>query len=170
MEDKSSYNPVSFLSKYIDRFYVFKQSEGDNSSLPPVLPGTGLELVFHLEQPLSINNNLLPKAHTFCPRVITCFDEQEKVEFISVRFKSGAFRHFTSIPFSELNNQYLSVFSLWGSEGKQMEQTFYTIPEIPDKIKYIEQFLIEMFNIYHNVNDNKWDGVIDDLYYNFDVK
>lgn len=169
MEDKTSYNPISFLSKYIDRFYVFKQSTCDQLNLPPVLPGTGLELVFHLEHPWSINNRVLPKVHTFCPRVMTRFDAQTSAEFIAVRFKSGAFRHFTFKPFSELNNQYIPVSALWGSKGQQMEDAFYTLVEIPDKIKCIEQFLIEVFNIYHNVKDDKWDGVIEDLYYNFDT-
>ncbi len=167
MLKNNSYKPSTFLSKYIDRFYVLEQSSNDFFDLPEVLPGTGLELVFHRGKPLSVNQETLPKAHTVCPRKMFRFDKERKVSFISVRFKSGAFRHFSPIPFSELNNNYFSLKSLWQSNGEQLLDELESISETIDKIEVIERFLLEAFNRFHNEDNDKWDLIIDELYYNF---
>lgn len=162
-----SYKPRSFLSKYIDRFYIYEKSHHDYFKLPTVFPGTGLELLFHLEKPLYVQGKMLPTAHTVCPRKMFDFDNVKKVSFISVRFKSGAFRHFTTIPFSILNNQYLSIQDLWGEKGTHLLNILNKIPENEDKIQQIELFLIEMYHLYHNSENDTWDSIIDELYYNF---
>ncbi len=164
-----SYKTTPFLSKYIDRFYVFEKNEKDYFELPVVLPGTGLELLFYLDKPMSLHGALLPNAHTFCPRKIFSFDENKKVSFISVRFKSGAFRHFTSIPFSELNNTYFSAYELWKEKGQELLKKLENTPETKLKIKEIELFLTHIFNEYHNPKNDKWDAIIDELYYNFNT-
>lgn len=163
-----SYKPSSFLSKYIDRIYIFEKSCSDYFDLPPVLPGTGLELVFHTDKPLSVNNKELPKAHTICPRKMFCFDKEKKVSFISVRFKSGAFRHFSSIPFSELNDSYFAVQTLWKKKGYKLLRKLESNTKIEVQIKEIQLFLEDVFNDYHDKTNDKWDSIIDELYYNFD--
>jgi AraC-like DNA-binding protein len=168
MTKNKSYKPNIFLSKYIDRFYTFEKSSSDYFELPSVLPGTGLELVFYLEKPLSVNKNILPKSHTVCPRNIFDFDKEKNVSFLSVRFKSGAFRHFTSIPFSELNDNYFSVQDLWKIKGRDFMNKLENISGIQNKIEEIESFLIKNFNQYHKVKNDKWDLIIDELYYHFD--
>lgn len=168
MEKNKSYKPTIFLSKYIDRFYTFKKSSAHYFELPSVLPGTGLELVFYLDQPLSVKKKKLPKSHTVCPRNILNFDKEKDVSFLSVRFKSGAFRHFTSVPFSELNDTYFSVQNLWNTEGDNLMSRLETISETQNKIKEIESFLINNFNKYHKAENDKWDLILDELYYNFD--
>lgn len=163
----NTYKPSSFLSKYIDRFYTFEKSSNDYFELPTLLPGTGLELIFHLGNPLSINNKKLPKSHTVCPREIIYFDKEKKVSFLSVRFKSGAFRHFTPIPFLELNDNFFSVENLWKEKGENLINKLESISDIKIKIQEIESFLIDAFNEWHNKKDDKWDLIIDELYYNF---
>lgn len=167
MHKNKSYKPSSFLSKYIDRVYVFEKSDNDYFELPAVLPGTGLELVFYLDKPLSVNKKELPKVHTVCPRKIFRFDKNKKVSFISVRFKSGAFRHFSSIPFSELNDNYYSAQTLWAKKGENLLSKLENIVEIEIQIKEIELFLRAIFNDYYCKKNEKWDSIIDELYYNF---
>lgn len=159
-----SYKPTSLLSKYIDRFYVFKKC----NKLPSVLPGTGLELLFHFNNSLVVNNKKLPIAHTVCPRKILYFDEQKEVSFLSVRFKSGRFRHFTSIPFSQLNNQYFSVQELWNEQAEHLIRRVKSEEKIENKIQKIEMFLTQKFKENHKEENDKWDLIIDELYYNFD--
>lgn len=167
MHNNESYKPTSFLSKYIDRFYFFEKSCSDYFELPNVLPGTGLELVYHLGKSLSINGKQLPKAHTVCPRKMIRFDRVKEASFISVRFKSGAFRHFSPIPFSDLNDNYYSVKSLWKKKGEELLDKLESEPKIEVKIKEIELFLKDIFFDYHNKENDKWDKIIDQLYYNF---
>lgn len=168
MISNKSYKPTILLSKYIDRFYTFEKSSSDYFELPAVLPGTGLELVFYLDKPLSINNKGLPKAHTVCPRKIFHFDKEKNVSFLSVRFKSGAFRHFTSISFSELNNNYIAVQKLWKAKGTKLVSKLDKLKEIQDIIQEIESFLINVLNENHNIKNDKWDIILEELYYNFD--
>jgi len=167
MSKNKSYKPNQFLSKYIDRFYTFEKSAIIAFELPPILPGTGLELLFHTDIPLSIDNIKLNFAHIVCPRKLSNFEQTKKVSFLSVRFKSGAFRHFTNIPYSKLNNNYLSVENIWGVEGKQFLMDLNNINTPEDKIPLIEQFLTSTFEKYHLSENDYWDGIIDDLYYNF---
>ncbi|WP_136481265.1 helix-turn-helix domain-containing protein [Cognatitamlana onchidii] len=167
MYKNKSYRPSSFLSKYIDRFYVFEKSSDVYFELPAVPPGTGLELVFYLGSPLFVNNNQLPKAHTVCPRTIFNFDKTKSTSFISVRFKSGAFRHFSDVPFSELNDNYYSVQSLWGKKGKSLINRLDKKTPLENKIKEIELFLADIFDDYHKKENDKWDFIIDELYYHF---
>jgi len=167
MHNNISYKPSSFLSKYIDRIYVFEKSSCDYFELPPVLPGTGLELIFYIGKPLSVNNKELPKAHTVCPRKMFSFNKEKNVSFISVRFKSGAFRHFSSIPFSKLNDSYFSVQTLWKKKGFKFLSKLENNTEIEVQIHEIQLFLESIFNDYHNKKNDKWDSIIDELYYNF---
>lgn len=167
MLKNQSYKPTSFLSKYIDRFYFFEKSSFYPFELPTVLPGTGLELVFHLGDSLSVNGKKLPKAHTVCPRKIFSFDRERKVSFISVRFKSGAFRHFSPVLFSELNDSYYSIQALWMEKGEMLLGKLEDNTNIGVQIKEIELFLETVFNDYHDKKNDKWDLIIDELYYNF---
>ncbi len=167
MLENQSYKPSAFLSKYIDRFYVFEKVSVNYFDLPAVLPGTGLELLFHLDKPLQVNDKVLPKAHTVCPRKLFCFDKEKKVSFLSVRFKSGAFRHFNPVPFAQLNDTYYSLINLWGQKGSNLLQKIDLLKTINQKINEIELFLHDAFTCYHKIKNDKWDVVIDDLYYNF---
>ncbi|MEX0274588.1 MAG: DUF6597 domain-containing transcriptional factor [Flavobacteriaceae bacterium] len=150
MVKNKSYKPVTFLSRYIDRFYTYERSSNDYFQVPAVLPGTGLELIFHTDRPLSIQTKKLPQAHTVCPRKMFRFDDAKKISFISVRFKSGAFRHFSPIPFSALNDCYYSVPDLWGQNGKKVLDKLENIMETEGKIKEIELFLGDIFSDFHN--------------------
>ncbi|WP_062060165.1 AraC family transcriptional regulator [Aquimarina longa] len=170
MTYKKTYIPNLFLSKYIDRFYTFNQSSDIELGLPPILPGTGLELLFYIHTPLSIATTRLSKGHIVCPRCIAYFDKTNNVSFISVRFKSGAFRHFTSVPFSELNDRYISVQDLWGSRGELLLDILENTNAVSDKIQEIEKFLMQSFINHYQSKNQKWDTVIDQLYYNYTIQ
>ena len=163
-----SQKPTTSLRKYIDRIYIFEKTEKDEFRLPAVLPGTGLEMLFHLETSLAVNRCTLPVLHTVCPRKVFHFDQCRKASFISVRFKSGAFRHFSPISFSDLNDKFISAQSLWGYHGEMLIERLFKIASVEDKINEIEDFLMNCLRLYHNNSNDKWDVIIDDLYYNFD--
>lgn len=167
---KTSYKPHPVLSKYIDRYYTFEQSSKDIFQLPPIVSGTGLELLIHLKKPLSIEGNLLESGHIMCPRKLIQFQPTKQVSFISVRFKSGAFRHFTSIPFTELNNTYLSVQDLWGKMGTDLLKNIENQKEIHKKLHVLDQFLWKVLTTFQQEKNIKWDPIIDQLYYHFDSK
>lgn len=151
------------MTKYVDRIYVLKHS--GEFKLPAILPGTGLELLFHTHEPFLMNNHKCDNAHIICPRnSILHIDESSDVSFISVRFKSGAFRHFSSIPYLELNNQFASVEDIWGTKGKEFLEKLNECHTIENKIKSIESFLLECLYGYHDKQNDKWDTIMYSLY------
>lgn len=168
MSKTITFKPNSQLLKYIDRFYLFEKSSPDYFELPAVLPGTGLELIFHIDEPLVINKKTLSKAHTVCPRKLFYFEKTKHVNFLAVRFKSGAFRHFCTTPFATLNNNYFSVENLWPETGIQLLNTLKNTDAIELKIEHISSFLQNAFNYFHNPKNDLWDSIINDLYYNFE--
>lgn len=169
MTKNQSYKPSSFLSRYIDRYYTKEILIGDHDDVSPILPGTGLEIFFYLNNDLKVNTNNLSKGHTICTRKPAIFDCINNTEILSIRFKSGAFRHFCSVPFSELNDQYLSLEDIWGNESKVLHDYLEEECSIMNKIRIIEHFLFSQFQKYHQLKNDLWDRVIDTLYYNFDA-
>lgn len=165
--ERISFKPNKLLSSYVDRFYLFKKSNDNLFSLPMVLPGTGLELFFHMGKSLSVNCNKLERSHIICPREALKFDKTNKVKFISVRFKSGAFRHFTSIPYSELNDTYLSITEIWENKGHELLNRLNETENLRKKIELIEKFLVLRL-VENKVEKNeKWDDIISILYGEF---
>ncbi len=166
---KSSFRPNVNLSNYIDRFYIFKKSVSEGFNLPIVLPGTGLELLFHSDDTLSINNSKLDKGHIICPRKVFDFDKTTKAHFISVRFKSGAFRHFTSVPYSELNDTHLSITDIWGRRGVELMNKLNDYRTVQQKIRLIEDFLVLRLSENLIEKTEKWDAIIAALYGGFNT-
>ncbi|MFT4611794.1 MAG: hypothetical protein ACJA1H_000846 [Glaciecola sp.] len=68
------------------------------------------------------------------------FDVVKSVSFISIRFKSGAFRHFTSKPFSELNNGFVSIQELWEDKGDQLLIHFKKQQVVNTKLEVLKPF------------------------------
>lgn len=157
------FKPSKYLSNYIDRYFVCTQSK----SLPLILPGTGLELLFHLEKPLAINNKTLSSAHTICPRERLLFNKTNTVNYISVRFHSGSFRHFTNIPHKYVINNFLTVEDIWQKEGVEFLNEIFDTNSILQKIQLIESFLLRQLNKHQLIKSINWDASIKTLYKNF---
>ena len=165
--EKVYFKPTGILSSYIDRFYVLKNTSNTLFNLPVIPPGTGLELLFHMDDSLSIKNYKLDKIHIICPRKAFEFNKTTHVHYISVRFKCGAFRHFTSIPYTELNDFYLSITDIWGRDGQELLSKLNEVDAITKKILLIEHFLIKRLTQNLIKKNVKWDAIISYLYHNY---
>lgn len=157
------FKPSTYLSNYIDRYVVCNQDKG----LPIILPGTGLELLFHLNKPLTINNNKLDISHIICPRESLAFNKTDTINYISVRFHSGAFRHFSSIPHKYIVNSFLSIEDIWQKEGRNLLSKLSNLSLIEQKIQCIELFLLNQLSKHQSTLSIKWDNSIKTLYQNF---
>lgn len=157
------FKPSKYLSNYIDRYFICTQTK----SLPLILPGTGLELLFHLNNPLAINNKELSSAHIICPRERLMFDENDDVNYISVRFYSGSFRHFTHIPHKYIVNNFLTVEDIWQKEGKEFLKKLFDTNSNQQKIQLIEYFLLNQLLKYQVKKSINWDASIKKLYKNY---
>ncbi|WP_103070283.1 helix-turn-helix domain-containing protein [Aquimarina sediminis] len=166
--NKTSYISSARLAKYVDRIYVLKHSE--KYRLPIMLPGTGLELLFHINTPFSVNKQKCDNAHVICPRnTIINVDKSDEVLFVSVRFRSGAFRHFSPVPYTDLNNQFASVEDIWGDEGRSLLDILSDCQSTEGKIRIIEKFLFKCLCRYHDKRNEKWDSIINSLYQEYNT-
>ncbi|WP_299109871.1 helix-turn-helix transcriptional regulator [uncultured Tenacibaculum sp.] len=162
---RTHYKPSKYLSNYIDRYFVCSQNKG----LPLILPGTGLELLFHLKDSLSITNKKLGVAHTICPRERLLFDTTNNVNYISVRFHSGTFRHFTNIPHKYIVNHYLTVEDIWRNEGTELLSRLNDLSTIHKKIQLIDAFLCKQLVKNLNHEPVNWNSAIKNLYKNYNT-
>ena len=161
---KVSFRPSIFWSAYIDRFYVLEFKDNAGVGLPTVLPGTGLELLFHLDRPFSINKEVVASAHVFCPRAYVNIDVQSSIRYLAVRFKSGAFRHFCDVPTHYLINRMPCVEELWGNAGKIFMQKLQDAEALAHKLREVERFLTICFLNHNKSEPVHWDEIIHKLY------
>ena len=106
--------PNPSLRQYISRYWVWENEQ----DFPPILPGTGTELMFHYNDPFVAQNQnekifTAPSCHIISPR----FDRYQlnairPSGFISVRFRAGAFRHFCGESTSDLIDSFIDINDL----------------------------------------------------------
>ncbi len=166
--NKRYFKPNNFLSTYIDRYWMWEYKAETEFEMPLIFPGTGLELFIHLHQPFSINNEKLPQAHIACPRQYATINPVNDLKFIAIRFRSGAFRHFSPVPFSEINNAFIGLEEIWGQDALAFLNILNEQATNEAYIKVIESFLTQQYHRFQKGDAKFWDMAINKLYYNFE--
>ncbi len=142
--------PNTCLRQYISRYWLWE----DEQDLPKLLPGTGTELMFHYHQPPVLltptDENLLPNCHIISPRYgFYPLRPTNRVGFIAVRFRAGAFRHFCNEASNDLIDSFIDIKNLWGGKGYEFEQLIIGARTLEERIRIIESFLMEFLEKYH---------------------
>ena len=138
--------PHRALQPYIDRLWGWESEPG--LQLPPMLPGTGAELMFHYADPVLLRRTpqevvnlgaaFLPGARGGARELLA----QGRVGFISVRFRSGALRHFSPLPLAELAGQPLTVDEVWGAAGCDLAECIASAPDRATRVALLEDWLL----------------------------
>ncbi len=162
-----NYKPSISLLPYIDRYWHCNSDTEKECGLFPLFVGTGVDLFIHFGTPFHKEKELLSSSHIFCPRKTMEIAPKGLLNFLAVRFRCGAFRHFCSINFNELNNQSLSVQDIWGKEGQELidklhEEHTYTL-----RINILNTFFLKQFKI-HNKKAPRLDTSISYIYNNYE--
>ena len=160
--------PHKLLQQYIDRYWVWE----NEIHLTKILPGTGAELMFHYRRPFTIfgkDNNCihLPAWHVLMPRR-TFYEvkQSSQLDFISVRFRSGAFRHFCHVPVNEIIDTVLDARDIWGVKVVEVSCRLMEACSLAERIMIIEKFLINCLE--KNSKDELWlDDAVDKIYYGY---
>ena len=145
--------PCPVLQPYIDRLWGWEGECG----LPfaPMLPGTGAELMFHFGEPLSINNALsgrrnLGPAFLLCSRNAPhLLGTPGRLDFLAVRFRSGALRHFCPRPLLELMDDAFPIADVWGQDGRDIVERLATAPTRTARVAVIEDWLLRLLARHH---------------------
>lgn len=131
--------PSRDLRPYIDRYWAWE----NESELPDLLPGTGHELMFHYGAPwLTVQaerEQRMPRCCLLSPRQ---FSRQVRpdgaVGFLSVRFRAGAFRHFSPLPLQEVIDQEVAADEIWGAAGRSLQAKLEDASGLAERIAVIE--------------------------------
>jgi len=163
----TNYKPSPPLLPYIDRYWYCSSDGKTEISLFPVFPGTGLDLIIHFESSFHTKEKKLPSSHTFCPRQSIDINATGKLDFLAIRFRCGTFRHFCSVHFKELNNEFLSVTDIWGKDGQEFLDKLHEEQSSLDRINILDAFFREQLNI-HNKSFAIPDTSISYIYKNYE--
>ena len=145
--------PCLTLQPYIDRLWGW--AGACHSPFAPMLPGTGAELMFHFGEPLSISNartgrrNLGP-AFLLCSRNAPhLLGAPDRLDFLAVRFRSGALRHFCPRPVLDLMDDAFPIAEVWGQDGRDIVEQLAAIPTRAARATAIEAWLLKLLARYH---------------------
>lgn len=139
--------PDRVLQAYVDRLWGWESDA--LAGLPPLLPGTGAELMFHYGVPPVVRNCHkealgLGPAFLLCSRSGPHFAEPVgALGFISVRFRSGALRHFCGFPLSEITQDALPIGEVWGKTGRDLAEKVALAPDNASRVAMIEAWLMD---------------------------
>ncbi len=161
--------PDRLLLPFVSRYWSW-QGEG---VLPGAPSGTGAESMPHFNG-ASVSTRqsqeyvslplysmlLLPRRCQFE------LDTSSFVDFISVRFRAGALRHFCAIPIIELVDlNSLTAKEIWGEAGFELEMRLLEADSFLTRIEIIEYFLLQQLCIHQKKQQIWFDHIIGQLYY-----
>ncbi|TIH19282.1 AraC family transcriptional regulator [Marinifilum sp. JC120] len=162
--------PCPELYRYVDRFWAWEGDESEGLLRSRMLPGTGKEVTFHYGAPLSLEYRdgeieKLPRAHLICLRSKSAIlRASSKTKFISIRFRTGAFRYFCPIPAEQLADSFIDAGELLGAESRLLAQQIDEANDFQERVRFIEAYLLKRL---HPLLDNgrHIDHAVDSFYY-----
>lgn len=139
--------PHVALQAYIDRLWGWESAVAQ--ALPPMLPGTGAELMFLYGDPVAIRSAHGPVRDLGGAFLLSARRAphqplpQGEVGFISVRFRSGALRHFCPLPLTELFDDAVPVGEVWGRAGCEIAARVAAAASRRERVALLEAWLLD---------------------------
>ena len=130
--------------------------------------------MFHYVRPASVwkadgSSCRLPHATLLSPRNGRfALTSETPAGFVSVRFRSGALRHFCRIPPGELIDQSPSAGDIWGHAGWEVETRVADATGISERIRIIEDFLLRQWQNNRQTAHGWLDAAFHRLYHHRD--
>ncbi|WP_064609601.1 helix-turn-helix transcriptional regulator [Photobacterium sp. J15] len=108
--------PGSPLSDFVAQFWLWEQSQP--LAIPDILPGTGVEILFNLGEPVVAESPSQARLNfgeglVICPRKSTFrLQPTGATKVLSVRFRSAGFFQLFGIPLTEIADQIVDVSTI----------------------------------------------------------
>ena len=160
--------PRAELQAYVDRLWGWESPLA--VAMPPMLPGNGAELLFHYGSPFAIAGTARGTVEPAAGQLLCARRAPHQllargtVGFIAVRFRSGALRHFTSLPLADLENDALSVADIWGSGGSEVAERVALAGDRTQRVDLIERWLLACL-VRHRKEQPAIEAALRTLYY-----
>jgi AraC-like DNA-binding protein len=124
--------PPPPLRPYVDR--IWSWTGRPEAGLPVALPGTGAELFLHAASAFQVpfadgRGGPLPSGHLLCPRSrLVPLGVDGPLDFVAVRFRVGALRHFTRVPLVELYDRLAPAVEVLGNGTDELLERLAALP------------------------------------------
>ncbi|XZF14021.1 helix-turn-helix domain-containing protein [Chitinophagaceae bacterium MMS25-I14] len=158
--------PGTQLSTYIERYWSWENEATTRVYLPHIPPGVGIDLFFHYKNPFEIaDKGVLPSSHLIFSGDKSCkILPAAQTGFLVARFRCSMFRNFTPVPLHQLADTFVDAYTIWGSEGKDLEEQIGSADSMGERIRLLEAFLYRQLGKYGRQSKG-WDTVVHTLYY-----
>ena len=132
------WRPDDDLADQIERIWAWESEPGEKPLLPPLLPGTGAELVYHFHTPYRFGIDGMwfdaPRFHLVCGRLKTIrLDAPGRLGFVAVRLRAGALALMTQIPAHDLADQLVPTAPVLGHEGQNLQKQLAGCTTLADR-------------------------------------
>jgi AraC-like DNA-binding protein len=159
--------PPAELHPFVERIWSWQGGPG--LALPTLIPGTGEDLLVHIGAPLRAGppnaGAIAPQAHVLSPRQgTTALSAAGPVEFLAVRFRAGALRHFTDVHLADLNDRLAPVREVLGWAGDAMAEAIASADGFDERARRAAAHLVGIVER-RGVSPDPADAALARLYY-----
>jgi AraC-like DNA-binding protein len=143
-----TFEPSPSLATRVKCYWTLEHPKEETPEKQTIVPDGCMEMIFHYGDPYK---QYTEEGTTIIqPRCFVIGQLTRPLEIaptgetgiFSVRFHPNGFLPFATIPIKELENTAVSLISLFGTAGQEIEQSILTANSTSDRIKRIETFLL----------------------------
>jgi AraC-like DNA-binding protein len=145
-----SQQPSQALADYVRFFWTLEAQIGSTEPfVHRALPDNCLELIFYCKGQLSISSSHGSEGNTFTSGVFghahkfRQFKTGNDFTLFGVYFYPHSLKTLFNLPATALTNIMVDSESLWGSEGKSLEEKVILAPDSAARIKIVSSFLLD---------------------------
>jgi AraC-like DNA-binding protein len=143
-----TFEPNQDLNTLIKCYWTLESPKEETPQKQTIVPDGCMEMIFHygdLYRQYTENGNSIIQPRCFVIGQLTRPLEIEptgEIGVFSVRFHPNGFLPFATIPIKEMENTAVSLEKLFGKDGQKIEQRILNASSTSEKIKLIEEFLL----------------------------
>lgn len=146
-----TYIPKPPLSEFVELFWLYEGYTQPHAK-ERIMPDGSMQVVINLQEDESrIYDPANPDRVEYLPGSIFCgprsrfevIDTAEQLSVIGIHFRPGGASRFLKMPPSELQDQAISLDSLWGMNGRDIRTRLLEATTPEEKLRVFEQCLLE---------------------------
>ncbi|MDR2009902.1 MAG: helix-turn-helix transcriptional regulator [Bacteroidales bacterium] len=143
-----TFEPDENLRTFVKCYWILENPEETYPEVQEIVPDGCMEMIFHcadLYEQYDENGTSIIQPRCFVIGQLTRplkIKPTGETKIFSVRFHPEGFMPFATIPIKEMENRAVSLKELFGKDGYEIEQKIVKSGSVFDKIKHIEEFLI----------------------------
>lgn len=154
----NSFDPSPDLSPYIRCYWTLEAPAEEIPEKQRIVPDGCMEMIFQLgdlyRQYLDEENSIIqPRSFVF-GQITKPLDIEPTgiTNIFAVRFHPSGFLPFANVPLQQLENKAVALEVLFGTEGKTLFDEISNAVSVEERIKIVEQFLLQKITDPENID------------------